>query len=1271
MASEMRVAPDGYSLGKRLHSTPHAEVYEAVRAADGVEVVLKTYLLDRNTDPRPRAQREFDALRRVVCDRVPRAFDLDRSGENPVLVLERVPGIALMRMLDGGPLAIATWLSIAIQIADTLRQVHDARVLHKDLSPNNVLVETSSERAWVVDFGLATELGSAERSSALMTGTVAGTFHYISPEQTGRMNRGCDFRSDLYSLGTTLYHAVCGAPPFTVTDPLELIHSHMARWPVAPVQHRPDLPEPLSRLILKLLRKEPDERYQSARALHADLVACRDQLERSGRIDPGFVLASAEIPDRPRFSGRLYGRERESAALGGAYARAAQGQVQLVLLTGEPGAGKSSLVDQLRPAIAETNGYLAPGKFDPYRDRAYAGWVAALGSFAQQLLLESDARLTRWRSELGEGLGNIARALVELVPDLQFVLGDTPPVPKLGPRETQARLSLALQRFAAVCATAQHPLVLFLDDLQWSDDGSRVLLEELLSSVEAKALLLIGAYRSAEVHAQHPLAGLIARLAQRGVALERIDLGPLSLEATGEMLADALERPPGVVRALARVIELKTGNSPLLARQFLEHLHERGWLRYERGSGWTWDAAQIEAAEVPDGAVALMTAKIDGLAAEVRAALEFASCMSDEFDVDLIVELSGKPREAIETPLFALAEQGLITPAPGGFRFAHDRIREAAQTRLSEQERGQLHARTAQLLIERSSEQERAQRVFEIAEHLDRGLAHLPEQLRLIAIELNLLAGKVALASGVGATSARYFAVARSLLTPQDWSERRALSFELQSLSSESAFQCRDFDAAFGFLDALEAHGLSRFEFAQVAARRIVVLALARPPEEGARYALSVLRKLGVRWSAHPSWLRTAIEMRWVDWLLGSKDQVELRPATSVDLDSFAVILIIGAASGVLARMDKNLVALAGCYVLRYHLRHGYAAPPGFAFSAYAVYAHAVLGDVELAERHTRLAFEWTERVANPIFNARTDLGIHLTYKPWVQRRRDALQHAERIVEQAREIGDREFEYYAEFLNACYRAMAGDPVRESEQRLRELAAAVQSARHVYVEPELVHGVYRHLQGGASSAELAQRVAESDAWIRDHPGSAEVYLRTMWMMVLCIHGRFDLALAQSGALGDRLFRAVPFVHVGDHTFYRGLAAAGLATRARGRARRSLRRTLRASLRRLQRWAKTGPDFVHMAQLLEAETARLAGNVARARALYEQSVQRARQQEFPHHAALGNERRGLMLMELRRGTEAAAALKDAIGLYRQWGADAKADALAQERRKLTGS
>jgi hypothetical protein len=791
-----------------------------------------------------------------------------------------------------------------------------------------------------------------------------------------------------------------------------------------------------------------------------------------------------------------------------------------------------------------------------------------------------------------------------------------------------------------------------------------VLLEELLSSIDTTALLVIGAYRSAEVDAAHPLTALVTRLVQRGVELERIELGPLDISATSGMLAEALGRPPESLRELALLVERKTGNNPLLARQFLEHLHEHGWLRHERGVGWTWDVVQIEAADVPDGAVALLTAKIERLAPAPRAALEFASCVSHEFDADLLAELSDQPRASLEAPLFALVQEGLIAPAPGGLRFAHDRIREAARARLSDEERGRLHARTACLLIERTTESERVQRVFEIVDHLERGLAHLPGELRLTTIELHVMAGKVALACGVGAIAAHYFSVARGLLQERDWDERRSLVFELWTQSAESAFQCRELEAALALLDEVEPRARSGMEFAQVAARRILVLALARPAEDGARYVLAALRRLGIRWSLRPSRLRTRIMLRVLAWRLGSAEHPVLKPATTPDLDAVAAMLVISSAGGVLSRADLQLVALGVGYVLRGFLRSGYVAPPAYAIGAFALYAYLVLGDVPLAERHTRHALYWSERVPHALYGNRAEIALQLTLRPWLERRRDALRHSSRLVEQARETGDREFEYYTRFLDATYRALAGDPVPQAEQRLRELAEDVQSSTHIYTEPEVVYGVYKLLYACPSESEIERGATDLEATLRGGSASAEVYARTLRCMVLCVYGRYDLAFAQSETLGKRLFRVAPFVHVADHTFYRGLAAAELATLARGRARWRLRRALGTSLRRLRFWAKAGPDFVHMVQFLEAESARLRGRLAVARSLYERAAQRARQQEFPHHAALAHERRGRMLAAQRRGTEASAAIREAIALYRLWGARDKADALEAE-------
>jgi tRNA A-37 threonylcarbamoyl transferase component Bud32 len=1267
MPDLMRAAPAGYSLGKSLHSGTHSEVWEAVLDSDRSEVVIKSYRADRTTEARPRALREFEATCRVSGHGIPRALAVDRSTDRVLLVLERLPGTPLAQILQEGPLEIRAWLDLAIRVTEILVRIHAARVLHKDLTPGNLLIDRGSARVWICDFGLAQELGSAEHGSPL-SGTLEGTLQYLAPEQTGRMNRGCDFRSDLYSLGATLYHALTGRPPFASSDPLELIHAHIARIPDAPQSVRSGVPPALSALVLKLLRKEPEERYQSATALRSDLERCRERFASGASLGTDFELGGSEAPDHPRFAVKLYGREREVAQLRSHYATATRGQMRALWLRGEPGAGKSALIDELRPELAQTGGYLMLGKADPYRDRPYDAWLSALGALVHQMLIESDARLERWRRELLGSLGNIAGALVELVPDLTFILGEVPPVPALGPRETQARLSLALQRFVSVCATPQHPLVIFLDDLQWSDGGSQALLEGLLSSGEPAALLLIGAYRSSAVGGSHALPALFSRVAQRGAVCETLDLGPLASAAVVAMLADALERPPEAVSNLAELIERKTGNTPLLVRQFVEHVHGRGLLQHRAGHGWSWDAAEVAAADIPDGAVELMTAKIEKLAPELRGLLEFASCVGDEFDVELLSELSRGEREPLKLALFALSDAGLIAPCAHGFRFVHDRIREAAQQLLSEEQRARIHFDTARVLLERTADEERDAWVFEIVEHLNRGLVHISEELRVTAMELDLRAGTRALASGAAATACGYLDVARRLFREEDWRAHWTIGFQIHLQSAEGHFQTQEFDRALALLDALDRHSLTPIEYAQVAIKRVQVLTLTQGPIECGPYVLAVLRRLGVRWPLHPSRLRGWLAIQWVRFKLRRRpDQRLLEPAKSADATRRATQLFINASGGVRSRIDAELSVLAGCLSMRRALRLGYIGAPGFTLAGYTVFMHARIGDCALSRRLAGIALELSERVPDPILTPRTQFMIHALLEPWLMRRRHALASMDRTAQVVSEVGDREFEYYARFLTLLFRGLGGDPIPQIAQLMEQLAGSVGRSGHWYPQPEAVHGVYNLLTEDVDDAEVERRLAASEAWMASNSGT-EIFIRTAWLLVLCVRGRHDIALAQSDVIASTLFRVTPYVHVADHTFLRGLCSAALAAPARGARRRQLRRDLDRSLRRLQTWAKGGPDFIPMQVLLEAETARLDANAQGARVLYERAAQAAAEQEFPHVAAFAYERHARMLIGARRETEAAGVLKDAIAWYRRWGAAPKVEALVQERQRL---
>jgi len=1262
--------PEGYAIGKCLRAGLRSEVYGALRESDRRDVVLKVYLPVRSGLPEDvRAKRELASLQAAAGSGVPAALDLLSNHGSPVLVLERVEGVRLEQWVRESLPAPGPFLDVALQLTSTLARVHGMHLIHRDITPANIMVDPFTLKTHLVDFGLSKPLGAVTRSPETSSGIEAldQTLRYAAPEQTGRMNRGCDARSDLYSLGATFYHALTGRAPFEGDDPLQLIHAHLARLPQRPVELRVGLSEALSRIVMKLLEKEPESRYQTARALHADLAECRDQLLRSGTIADDLVLGSAEAPERPCFSRKLYGRAREIEQLQKLFATTREGAARAMLIEGEPGVGKSLLVDVLRPVVAASGGYLAVGRFDSYRERPHAGWIAALGSLVQQFLVESDARLAIWKRELGDALGSIAQALIGLVPDLAFVLDDVPPLPTLGSSETQARLSLALQRFVAACARPDRPLVILLDDLQWSDAASLALLEDLLASEHGRSLLVLGTCRSPAAGEEHPLEGLFQNLEERKVSiLERMLISPLEEAATAEMLAEALERPIADTTPLAQRVIRKTGGSPLLTQEFVLHLHDQGVIRSAHPHGWTWDERAVESAAVPEGAVALLVPKLERLDAKTREIVELASCIGDPFDAESLVELSGRSTTHVEPGLFELAEQGIITPGLEGFRFAHERVREAAQSLISSHARAKLHYDIAVLLLSRSSESEQRRRVFEIADHLNRGLVYVGDELRLTAIRLNAMAGDHALSAGAASDSATYFRVARRLFRESDWVEHAALAFDVHLKSARSAHQSEDFDTALAVLDEIDRRAsLSRFDRAQVAAERILVLQLTRSPDDCVSYVLQVLSQMGIDWPAHPAPWRARLALRSVSWTMRGRslDQV-LRPNPQPDFDELAKLLVIGTSAAVMLRSDVYLAMLVTCFALRMFMRHGYVRAPGLSLAAYAGHRYFVLGDPEQARKDARAAIDWNERIYDPVFGLMTESWLVSSIDLWLVRRRQALGPFTRLSERARENGDQSTAYYVTFQNAVFLALAGDRVCDSESRLRALAENCARAGHRYAEI----GYCQQAVATLLDPERAHRLEDELARRTEHIGvvgaEPQGYSRTLWQLVFCVYRRFDLAYAETEALGVQLTRVPPGVALVDHTFHHGLAVAQLATSARGAERRRYSKLLKADARRLQRWAHGGPDFVHMHHLLEAERARLAGDVARACDLYVRAARRAVRQEFPHHAALAEELRARLLSDVGREADSLSALAESLVHYRKWGCDVKVDDLEAE-------
>ena len=617
-----------------------------------------------------------------------RPVDLVKFRGQPALLVEDPDGEFLSKAVCK-PLTIPDFLRLAIGITSALGGLHSRGLVHKDVKPANVIVNIATGEAWLTGFSLASRL-LRHRQSAETPEIIAGTLAYMAPEQTGRMNRSIDSRSDLYSLGVTFYEMLVGALPFEACDPMEWVHCHIARLPVAPNLRRGEVPEPLSACISKLLAKAPEERYQTAAGVEADLRRCLSEWEATGQICD-FVIGERDNPDRLLIPEKLYGREREVGTLLSAFDRiVAGGRPELVLVSGYSGIGKSAVVNELHKSLVPPRGLFASGKFDQYkRDIPYATLAQAFQSLIRPLLSKCDEELGKWREALRGALDPNGGLVVELVPELLHIIGEQPPVPELPPRDAQARFHLVLRRFINVFARPEHPLALFLDDLQWLDAATLDLLEEFLARTDLQHLLLIGAYRDNEVHSTHPLMRKLGAMRQAGSTLHDIVLAPLGREDLGELLADSLRCEPRHVAPLAQLIHEKTSGNPFFAIQFISTLADECLFTFDYAAArWSWDLKQIHAKGYTDNVVDLMVGKLSRLPLETQSALQQFACLGNSAEFTMLRMVYHGANEEMHEHLWEAVRAGLVFRSETSYRFLHDRVQEAAYSLIPMELRG-------------------------------------------------------------------------------------------------------------------------------------------------------------------------------------------------------------------------------------------------------------------------------------------------------------------------------------------------------------------------------------------------------------------------------------------------------------------------------------------------------------------------------------------------------------------------------------------------------
>ncbi len=1279
----------GYQLEEKIYESSRTAVYRAQTEHDGCPVVLKMLQPGQNSpEVHGRFRQEYHLTTALTGSGVIRALALLERDGLLAMALEDFGGQSLPHWLNGGGLDVSAFLPLAIQASDALAAIHQQNLIHKDINPANIVWNRDTAVLKIIDFGLASTL-PRENPELRSPNVLEGTLAYISPEQTGRMNRAMDYRSDLYSLGITFYQLATGELPFTAVDPLELLHAHIARPPRPPHEIAPQIPQRLGDIILRLLAKNAEDRYQSAYGLKADLEECWRQWQDSRAINL-FPLARHDVGSRFQLPQKLYGRAEPTTTLLQAFHQMADpqhGTVQLALVAGPAGIGKSALVQELYRPVTARRGYFIAGKFDQLQNAPYAPLITAFDNLLNQILTESQTALAAWRQKLLTALGSNGQVIIDVLPNLELILGPQMAVPDLPPAEAETRFNLTFQNFIRVFAQASHPLVLFLDDWQWMDGASRHLLQSLLTggsgSLPTAHLLLIGAYRDNELTTNHPVWLTIEKVSALGTAVHTITLSPLTLADVTTYVADTLHTDDATIHTLAELIHAKTGGNPFFVGEFMKSLYADGYITFDHAHGrWQWELARVQAAAITDNVVNLMTAAIQKLDLKTQMALTLAACIGGRFDLHTLALVSGADAADTAVILWPAIQNGLLIPLNDNYRlaeqhidlnptykFAHDRIQQAAYDLLPAADRQSVHWQIGQHLKQGQST---GSAIFEMVNHLNlgRGLLSQPSN-RLELARLNLTAAQTASEANAFTTALEYAQIGLELLpSPAGAGDAWQTEYELALGLHVTAVAAATFSADFPLVESISQAALphARTLLDRVAIYRHILTALLAQNKlaEDLDMSLQLLHELGINLPRHPTRRHLLVDVLKTRLALRGKSTTDLlHQPVITDPQLVATIEILTQCGGPAYFTEPLLFALVVLRLIRLYAQHGNHPEGARAFAAYGLMLAGYLNDTEGGYAFGELGLNLVERLHIRAHYPGTAQLFYHYLNHWKNHLRDSVEPLANGYQIGLETGALEFAMNCGYSLATHNFYAGVPLSQVIPQMDQFAAAMeqfnQHKLHYVLTMFLQTAVNLHtapetpwqLTGDhfdEAAGEAAYRATG------DQPALCSYLVQKATLLTLFGHHQAaqpifaEIETVQESIAATYMTAVIIMLDALNHlALYPDVPAA---------AQKQSKKRVDAALKKLAVWADMAPmNFRHKYELVAAERERVYGRTPAARPLYAQAIAHAHESGYLQEEALAYELAGQYYESRGLHSLAQYHMQQAHRAYQRWGARAK--------------